>query len=153
MHSSLTCAACGKTHAVDELQNLCSDCQKPLLAGYDLDSLKERFTPGTVRARLTRSMWRFHEVLPVADVSEAVSLGEGQTPLIQCQRRGPFAVFPHLFVKDEAFNPTGSFKPSMAWLIGSKKANMKICAPFSRFTLNPLPWWQRSMPILEVCRI
>lgn len=110
MHINLICADCGRDHDIGRLQNLCRDCQKPLLAGYDLDTLKARLTPETMRGRTIRSMWRFHEVLPVADASEAVSLGEGQTPLIQCQRRGPFAVFPHMFVKDEAFNPTGSFK-------------------------------------------
>lgn len=110
MHSSLICAACGRAHAINKLQNLCHACQKPLLAGYDLDGLKSRFTPVAVRGRSIRSIWRFHEVLPVADSFDAVSLGEGQTPLIRCRRRGPFARFSNLFVKDEAFNPTGSFK-------------------------------------------
>ena len=110
MHTSLTCAACGLDHAVDQLQNLCTACGKPLLAGYDLAALRETFTPDAVRRRATRSMWRFADVLPVDDVSEAVSLGEGQTPLLRLERRGAFAEFENLFVKDEAFNPTGSFK-------------------------------------------
>ena len=108
--SSLTCAACGLEHAVDELQNLCTECGKPLLVGYDLDSLKASITPNVVGSRSIRSMWKFWEVLPVDDPSQAVSLGEGQTPLLRCQRRGPFELFENLYVKDEAFNPTGSFK-------------------------------------------
>jgi len=55
-------------------------------------------------------MWRFWEVLPVEDPSDAVSLGEGVTPLLTCHRRGPFEAFEQLFIKDESFNPTGSFK-------------------------------------------
>lgn len=110
MHTSLTCAACGLDHAVDQLQNLCSECGKPLLAGYDLESLKSTFTPAVVRGRTTRSMWRFADVLPVDRVGEEVSLGEGLTPLLRCERRGAFQAFEHLFIKDEAFNPTGSFK-------------------------------------------
>ena len=110
MHSQLTCAACGKDHAVDQLQNLCTDCQKPLLAHYDLDAIKSTFTPEAVRSRTNRSMWRFWDVLPVEDPSQAVSLGEGQTPLLTCHRTGPFEPFQNLFVKDESFNPTGSFK-------------------------------------------
>jgi threonine synthase len=97
-------------HAVDQLQNLCGECGKPLLAGYDLASLRETFTPTAVRQRTTRSMWRFADVLPVEDVGDAVSLGEGETPLLRLERRGAFAEFENLFVKDEAFNPTGSFK-------------------------------------------
>ncbi len=110
MHISLTCAACGLEHAVDQLQNLCNECGKPLLAGYDLESLRDSFTPAAIRSRATRSMWRFAEVLPVDRAEDAVSLGEGQTPLLRLQRRGDFEVFENLFIKDEAFNPTGSFK-------------------------------------------
>ncbi|MFQ5733548.1 MAG: threonine synthase [Planctomycetaceae bacterium] len=110
MHTSLRCAACGLEHAVNQLQNLCRDCAKPLLVEYDLAALRETFTPDAVRHRHTRSMWRFGEVMPIADPSEIVSLGEGLTPLLRCDRRGPFDAFSSLWVKDEAFNPTGSFK-------------------------------------------
>ncbi len=110
MHTSLNCAACGADHAIDELQNLCSSCGKPLLVGYDLESLAGRFTPELVRSREVRSMWRFLEVMPASDWSEVVSLGEGQTPLLRCRAEGVFEGFTNLWVKDESFNPTGSFK-------------------------------------------
>ena len=110
MHTSLTCAACGTDHAVDQPQNLCTECQKPLLAHYDLAGIKDDFTVEAVRQRSIRSMWRFHDVLPVDDPSQAVSLGEGATPLLRCHRTGVFSKFENLFVKDESFNPTGSFK-------------------------------------------
>jgi threonine synthase len=110
MHTSLNCAACGKSHDVDRLQNLCTDCGKPLLVGYDLAAVAETFRPDVVRLRTERSMWRFREVMPIADDAEIVSLGEGCTPLLPLERRGPFAPFTQLYVKDEAFNPTGSFK-------------------------------------------
>jgi threonine synthase len=110
MHTSLKCAACGKLHDVDRLQNLCTDCGKPLLVGYDLAAVAETFRPDVVRQRTERSMWRFREVMPIADDAEIVSLGEGCTPLLPLERRGPFEPFTQLYVKDEAFNPTGSFK-------------------------------------------
>jgi len=110
VHSKLTCAACGLDHATGELQNLCRECQKPLLVGYDLESIKDQFTPDIVRRRTVRSMWRFADVLPVDNPAQAVSLGEGQTPLIRCRRRGAFESFANLYIKDESFNPTGSFK-------------------------------------------
>jgi threonine synthase len=47
------------------------------------------------------SMWRYSAVLPV-DVSNAVTLGEGWTPLLDVED--------NVSVKDEAQNPTGSFK-------------------------------------------
>ncbi|GAB4149276.1 MAG: threonine synthase [Planctomycetaceae bacterium] len=110
MHTSLICGYCEASHPVDKLQNLCRECAKPLLAHYDLAALKSTFTPQLVRNRRERSMWRFREVLPVDSMDEVVSLGEGITPLLKCRQRGPFESFPNLYVKDEAFNPTGSFK-------------------------------------------
>ena len=111
MHRTLTCGLCEAAHPIDQLQNLCVQCGKPLLAGYDLDAIRQAgFTPDAVRARTVRSLWRFFEVLPVERPDQVVSLGEGLTPLLRCQRRGAFAPFENLFIKDEAFNPTGSFK-------------------------------------------
>ena len=54
---------------------------------------------------------RYREFLPVSASTPIVSLGEGNTPLIYCQRlskrvgRGC-----RVFVKNEGVNPTGSFK-------------------------------------------
>ena len=110
VHTSLNCSACGADHSIELLQNLCTSCGKPLLVGYDLERLAGSFTPETVRGRSTRSMWRFLEVMPAADALEVVSLGEGQTPLLRCRAEGVFAGFSNLWVKDESFNPTGSFK-------------------------------------------
>lgn len=109
MHTSLTCSLQGDSYAVDQLQNL-SRAGKPLLPGYDLDRLRGTFTPDVVRQRTLRSMWRFWDVLPVDHPDEAVSLGEGLTPLLRCERRGPFQPFERLYLKDESFNPTASFK-------------------------------------------
>src|SRR5262249_42477293 len=110
MHNSLSCAACGTRFPIDRLHNLCTACAKPLVAGYDLDALRDRFTPEIVRQRALRSMWKFWDVLPVDKPDDAISLGEGATPLLKCTPRGPFAKFKNLYVKDESFNPTASFK-------------------------------------------
>ena len=83
---------------------------RPLVAGYDLATLRGRFTPEIVRQRPLRSMWKFWEVMPIDKPEQAVSLGEGGTPLLPCTLCGPFAQFKNLFVKDESFNPTASFK-------------------------------------------
>ncbi len=109
MHTALECSLTGETYDIGKLQGL-SRAGKPLLARYDLAELKSSFTPEIVRSRRERSMWRFHEVLPVDSPADAVSLGEGMTPLLTCTRRGPFAEFANLLVKDESFNPTQSFK-------------------------------------------
>lgn len=108
MHTALECSLTGEIHDANCLQGL-SRAGKPLLARYDLAALRD-WTPAVVRARRERSMWRFHEVLPVNELSEAVSLGEGLTPFLKCVERGEFAGFGDLWLKDEGFNPTQSFK-------------------------------------------
>jgi threonine synthase len=55
-------------------------------------------------------MWRWHEMMPVEDPAHVVSLGEGDTPLLRADRLGAAHGFSDLWIKDEANNPTGSFK-------------------------------------------
>jgi threonine synthase len=55
-------------------------------------------------------MWRYRELLPLVPGEEPVSLGEGGTPLLPVPRLGERLGFSDLWVKDEAVNPTGSFK-------------------------------------------
>jgi threonine synthase len=55
-------------------------------------------------------LWRYEEVLPVRDASQRIALGEGWTPLIHAEDLGRRYGTPGLLIKDEAQNPTGSFK-------------------------------------------
>jgi len=56
-------------------------------------------------------MWRYREVLPVAEGEEPVSLGEGATPLLEAQRLPDYlGQDAAIYVKDESQNPTASFK-------------------------------------------
>jgi threonine synthase len=110
MHIGLHCSACDASHDLSRLQNVCKACGKPLYARYDLGAVRDSFRPAMVRSRPVRSMWRFAEVLPVANAARAVSLGEGLTPLLRATRRGDFRQFDNLWIKDESFNPTASFK-------------------------------------------
>jgi threonine synthase len=110
MHTALHCSACDRLHELAVPQNVCTACDKPLFARYNLGAIRDAFRPALVRARANRTMWRFAEVLPVSNPTRAVSLGEGLTPLIRAEPRGDFRTFPNLWIKDESFNPTCSFK-------------------------------------------
>jgi threonine synthase len=57
-----------------------------------------------------KDLWRYREVLPVAEDSSIVSLGEGFTVLLHACRLGSQLGLPNLYLKDESLNPTGSFK-------------------------------------------
>ena len=105
----LECSDCGKRFTSDELQNLCPDCARPLLARYDTDGAAEALTPEILAMR-EPNMWRYREMLPVRDESAIVTLSEGGTPLIHARRLGDRLGMGGLYIKDESVNPTGSFK-------------------------------------------
>jgi threonine synthase len=120
----LECAACGERRDWQELTNLCS-CGKPLVARYDLDAVRAAVSRDDLMGR-EASMWRYAELLPAPSRNAIVSLGEGWTPLAAAPRLGARYGLSRLFVKDEALNPTGSFKArgmsaavTMARLLGA----------------------------------
>jgi threonine synthase len=103
----LECARCRKSAAADRLQNLCA-CGGPLLARYDLAAARRTLTVGGLAARRT-GLWRYEEVMP-GRVEEAVTMGEGSTPLVPLTGLGNELGCASLLLKDESFNPTGTFK-------------------------------------------
>jgi threonine synthase len=83
---------------------------RPLLARYDLDRARAKLTVEALVGRRRGGMWRWGDVLPVADPGRIVFLGEGSTPLVAASRLGGAARLPNVSVKAESLNPTGSFK-------------------------------------------
>jgi threonine synthase len=104
----LECPRCGATHDADRPQNLCA-CGSPLLARYDLAAVRRAVRPDDL-ARRPADLWRYRELLPVADDRYVTTFGEGWTPLLPAARYGESIGIPHLLVKDEGLVPTGSFK-------------------------------------------
>ena len=124
----LTCARCGLKHDWAILQNLCRECQSPLLATYNLDEVCRAWRRDSLKTRPDKSLWRYREVLPLPSVIEPTSLGEGGTPLLRLERIGAQLGLENLYVKDESENPTQSFKArgmavavSMAKHLGATK--------------------------------
>jgi threonine synthase len=107
--SHLECSLCGDRQPIDSPATLCSDCDRPLLARYNLAAARAEWDRDTLPGRAP-DMWRYHEVLPVGDRQEAITLGEGYTPLLHASRLGNSLGLRHLYIKDEGVNPTGSFK-------------------------------------------
>lgn len=82
---------------------------RPLWVRYDLDAVADAMKKEDLLTR-EPSMWRYRELLPVADDTKIASLGEGMTPLLRCERLGTALGLTDLWVKDESQLPTGSFK-------------------------------------------
>ncbi len=82
---------------------------RPLWVHYDLAAIGSAVSPETI-ARRAPTLWRYRELLPVADDRHIVTLGEPMTPLLACPRLGAAVGLSNLWVKDESLLPTGSFK-------------------------------------------
>jgi threonine synthase len=102
----LECSACGKTEPPVGLPTVCS-CGLPWLVRYP-----DRSWPRALKNDLLprRGLWRFREFLPITADETPVTLGEGDTPLLRLGRSARRLGFSDLWMKDEAANPTGSFK-------------------------------------------
>lgn len=104
----LDCPRCSTSHDPDQITNLC-DCGSPLLARYDLERAAQTMSRSALIGR-EQSLWRYHEVLPVRDAANVVTLGEGMTPLVPMPRLAADLGMTTLLMKDEGLIPTGTFK-------------------------------------------
>jgi threonine synthase len=102
----LVCSRTGETAPLDEPAFL-SPAGAPWLVEYDLDPRKGDLLRHSLPGR-PWTLWRYRELLPVSRFEDRVDLGEGGTPLVHLRRMNPPGI--ELLVKDEARNPTGSFK-------------------------------------------
>jgi threonine synthase len=108
----LACTACGQRHDADQLQTVCTACGRVLYAYYDLDGVRAALRPSAFAARRW-DLWRYHELLPVREPGNVVTLGEGLTPLVPVRADAAASVGlerGELQLKDEGQNPTASFK-------------------------------------------
>lgn len=98
------CLTCGPIASRDPHSSFCAGCGGPLFVS----------PPGPGRAfREDRALAleRFAEFLPLDRVDPRLSLGEGSTPLLRLDRAGAgLGRGGSVFAKNEAQNPTSSFK-------------------------------------------
>jgi threonine synthase len=118
--SFLECCRCHESVSAEIPQTVCPKCAGSLYVRYDAADLKKAKKPGP---DAPASMWRYADVLPAV---EPVTLGEGWTPMLRSQR------YASLLVKEEADNPTGSFKArgmSAAVTMARHYGLQKLAAP------------------------
>jgi threonine synthase len=101
----LVCIDCGVAAPLDYRLE-CAKCRGLLELVYDLDRMR-REGPGLLRGG---GLWRYAPVLPIADPAHRLSLGEGNTPLLDCPRLGAQLGVRRLRLKYEGANPTGTVK-------------------------------------------
>jgi threonine synthase len=104
----LECSLTGERYPAGQPHNL-SAAGKPLIVRYDFERARETLTRESLAGR-PQGMWKWRELLPLADDAEAVSLGEAETPILALPETARKAGATGLLVKDEGRLPTGSFK-------------------------------------------
>ncbi|PKP92669.1 MAG: threonine synthase [Alphaproteobacteria bacterium HGW-Alphaproteobacteria-14] len=106
--SHLECGLTGTLHEAGQIHGL-SPAGRPLLVRYDLDALRAAVTRETFAAR-PATLWKWRELLPLADFSNRIELGEVATPILPLERTAARLNARAVLVKDEGRLPTGSFK-------------------------------------------
>jgi threonine synthase len=124
MLSHLACSKTDGRYDADIVQGV-SSVGAPLLARYDLERVAATVSRDELAAR-PQTLWRYHEVLPVRDEANVVSLAEGMTPLIPLSRYGKSIGLPELVMKDESLIPTGTFKARGAAVGVSRAAELGV---------------------------
>ena len=104
----IVCPRCDNRFPLSKLLNLCA-CGSPLLVRYDLKTASALVTKSSLQGRVP-TLWRYRELLPLQDDGNLVSLGEGFTQIIEAKTLARELGLEQLWIKDEAQNPTGSFK-------------------------------------------
>ena len=117
LHAWFECfAGCGVRYRLDQIVYRCESCSGLLEVRHDVDALKQR--PGSewkdlFDSRLGRmsGVWSKKEmVLPELADKSIVSLGEGNSPLIQSDRFAKHLGIDEIYIKQCGTSHTGSFK-------------------------------------------
>lgn len=104
---SLKCKECGETYPL-EARFVCEQCFGPLevtydYSGLDVDEAKRQIQAGP------QNIWRYSDFLPFSERPKT-ALATGLTPLIPAPRLAAELGLGQVFIKNDAANPTHSFK-------------------------------------------
>jgi len=109
----IECLDCGQKNPSNSILTKCPACGGMWLeARYNLERLAGYLQEVTKSRPF--DLWRYRELLPVAEPDPAISLGEGGTPLIRAANLGMMLGLHNLYIKDERQGPTSSFKDRQA---------------------------------------
>lgn len=122
----IICSKCGREYSPTSNPIMCINKDIGRLDFvYNYTAVSEKLTRDELERRVLRGVWRYWELLPVSK-EYAVSLGEGNTPLIKAERLANKLKLKRLHLKDETRNPSSSFKDRAMSVGVSKAAEMRV---------------------------
>ena len=126
--SNLKCRECGERYPLEALY-VCERCFGPLEVAYEQQ--RESIDVGELRRRIQggpQNIWRYADFLPLAGgppgpsgrLASRVGLPAGCTPLIRADRLAERLGLGEVWVKNDAANPTHSFKDRVVSVAASR---------------------------------
>src|SRR5688572_17112046 len=104
---ALKCKECATEYPL-EARYVCENCFGPLEVAYDFSGLDASETKRKIQAG-PRSIWRYADFLPFEQRPRS-ALDAGTTPLVRADRLAAELGIREVWVKNDAANPTHSFK-------------------------------------------
>ena len=110
----LECIICGKQQPYRPFEAaICEHCGSQWLEGrYDYDNFKREVLRGLPGRQF--NMWRYQDILPLDNPSTLDLYPAGGTPLWLSQRYASRLGHKRVYIKDERYSPTSSFKDRQA---------------------------------------
>lgn len=130
--AGLRCLKCGSRYELGLYFRGCEKCKtnnfaSNLTVDYDFNQMDKAGLENILKS--ARRLWDYSALLPIPEKAHHVGLGEGGTPLLPSRKIGSSLAFDTLYFKNEAANPTCSFKDrfaavavSMARALGARAA-------------------------------
>jgi threonine synthase len=114
MPTFLECTACGAQQPYQPfVQTVCNQCGAQWLEPcYDYNAFKREILSGLPGRPF--NMWRYQNILPIENPAALDLYPAGGTPLWLSQRYAPALGHSHVYIKDERYGPTSSFKDRQA---------------------------------------
>src|SRR5438874_11207340 len=114
---ALKCKECGERYPLDA-RFVCEHCFGPLEVAYDLSALDPDETRRRIQAGPS-TIWRYSDFLPF-DTRPRTALAAGVTPLVRADRLAERLGIREVWVKNDAANPTHSFKDRVVTIAVAK---------------------------------
>lgn len=114
---SLRCKECGRDYPLDPIY-VCDFCFGPLEVAYDYDAAAKNMSRESIQDG-PPTIWRYDQLLP-ASRENAVDIGAGMTPLLKADNLGKELGLNNLWIKNDAANPTHSFKDRVVSVAATK---------------------------------
>lgn len=121
----LVCVRCGSSFEAQEEIWACKDCGSLLDVKYNYEEIQKRFEKDDLLKRMS-CLWRYKELLPIKQIGNICSLGEGWTYVQKSSNYGDMLGLEKLFLKLEYLNPTGSFKDRGSTVLVSKAKELGV---------------------------